>query len=254
MIGTLYRYAHPYDSTRFIYVGQGPNRDREHRSGRSSFGRRFKKKFPDAQFSQPIKEQIDVFDQIQLNEEETIWMFRFHTWHGYLDGMNLVLPGSTDYKVIGKIGGCMAVASGQMERMQNLPQTKAAQRINGGVLARRNIESGHIRSLGLTGAGGRVGGRIQGRKNAENKTGVCGRTFEKMSEDGRKGGRIGGYNQPREAKVKGGRIGGKAVVESGQLLGICAKGGTAASHVRWHIRRGIVNSNCLLCAASRINL
>lgn len=42
------------------------------------------------------------------------------------------------------------------------------------------------------GAGGRIGGRIGGRTNALNKTGVCGRTPEQMTTDGRKGGRIGG--------------------------------------------------------------
>jgi hypothetical protein len=57
MIGTLYRYQHPHDSARFVYVGQGGNRDRQHRSGKSSFGRRFKKQFPDAVLPQPIKEK-----------------------------------------------------------------------------------------------------------------------------------------------------------------------------------------------------
>jgi len=37
---------------------------------------------------------------------------------------------------------------------------------------------------------GRIGGKITGKKSKENKTGVCGRSKEKMSEDGRKGGNI----------------------------------------------------------------
>lgn len=45
------------------------------------------------------------------------------------------------------------------------------------------------------------GGRIQGRNNAENKTGFCGRTPEKMKEDGRKGGLKGG-----QAQVESGRM------------------------------------------------
>jgi hypothetical protein len=31
------------------------------------------------------------------------------------------------------------------------------------------------------------------------------------------------------------------------LAGICAKGGLTASHLRWHIRRGITNPSCVLC-------
>jgi hypothetical protein len=38
----------------------------------------------------------------------------------------------------------------------------------------------------------RNAGKIGGNKNKENKTGVCGRSPEKMSEDGKKSGKIGG--------------------------------------------------------------
>jgi hypothetical protein len=37
---------------------------------------------------------------------------------------------------------------------------------------------------------GKKAGKISGQKHKENKTGVCGRSKEKMSEDGKKGGRI----------------------------------------------------------------
>lgn len=104
MIGVLYRYPHPHDSSKFIYVGQGPNRDKDHRSSRSPFGKRFFKKYLNTELPQPIKEEIEVSNQTELNEEETIWMFRYHTWKGYLDGENKSLPGSDDYKRMGALG------------------------------------------------------------------------------------------------------------------------------------------------------
>jgi hypothetical protein len=144
MIGTLYRYLRPQDSTRFIYVGQGPKRDNQHRSGRSSFGRRFKAVFPDVVLPQPIKEQIEISSQIELNEEEIIWMFRFHTWRGYPDGMNLTIPGSQDYKSIGRISGAVNTKNGNLDRARNLPQAKIAQRKVG----RKAAESGQIQAIG----------------------------------------------------------------------------------------------------------
>jgi hypothetical protein len=98
MIGHLYRYPHPFDPTRFIYVGQGAKRDKNHRSGKQGFGLRFKKLFLGVDLPRPIREIVEIENQLELNELETIWMFRFHTWHGYEGGMNLTLPGSDDYK------------------------------------------------------------------------------------------------------------------------------------------------------------
>ena len=98
MIGYLYRYPHPLLSGVWIYSGQGKSRDKNHRSGRSSFGRRFRQRFPGVELPRPILEAVEVRSQLELNEEETIWMFRYHTWCGYEDGMNLTFPGSDDYK------------------------------------------------------------------------------------------------------------------------------------------------------------
>jgi hypothetical protein len=168
MIGTLCRYPHPHDSTKFIYVGQGPKRDKDHRNGRTSFGRRFKKIFPNEELPKPIMEQIEVDDQIGLNGEETIWMFRFHTWRGYGNGMNITLPGLQDYRAFSRLAqlcwdkearfqvqrkggltsGRNAVKSGQMERMRNLPQSIEARRRNAIILGQKNRESGWAESLG----------------------------------------------------------------------------------------------------------
>jgi hypothetical protein len=175
MISTLYRYPHPYDSTKFIYVGQGSKRDAYHRSGKGSFGRRFKKMFPDDVLPEPIKEQIDVSGQLELNEEEIIWMFRYHTWRGYPDGMNLLLPGSQDYKNMGKIGGKLSGGSAAGKARMSL--------------------------LGKTGIGGRIGGKIIGN--------ILALIPGKMSSMGKKGGKIGGKNGNQEDRSRAGKIGGK---------------------------------------------
>jgi len=96
MIGHLYRYPHPMNPEKFLYVGQGPKRDRSHRSGRSAFGKRFRKQFPGIELPQPIREAVEVDSQLELNGLETVHMFQYHTWYGY-GGMNYSLPGSKDY-------------------------------------------------------------------------------------------------------------------------------------------------------------
>lgn len=175
MIGTLYRYPHPQDPTRFIYVGQGPKRDGEHRSGRTSFGRRFKDVFPNDCLPEPIKEFVDILNQQELNELETIWMFRYHTWRGYLGGMNLTFPGSVDYKMVGSIS---CFETGQ-----------------------KAVESGQLRAAAL------LGGRIQGKKNADNghmvRISALGRTPEHQSEACRKRNALYGYPQTLEGSLKG---------------------------------------------------
>ena len=188
MLKTLYRYQHPHNLEKFIYVGQGPQRDSYHRSGRTSFGARFKKKFPDVELPRPIKEIVEVENQLELNELETIWMFQYHTWKVYKDGMNLRFPGDIDYAGImtpeqhrenglnafknrtgihaenfdktvagrtsferkvgihspdtdnvktGKKGAAINIASGQLEWVRNLPQTKEAQSRNMGQIQHR---------------------------------------------------------------------------------------------------------------------
>jgi hypothetical protein len=154
MIGHLYRYPHPHDPTRFIYVGQGPRRDSEHRSGKEGFGKRFKKLFPADALPQPIREQVEVRDQLELNELETAWMFQYHTWCGYDGGMNLTFPGSADYKRLGMLGGS----------------------IGGRASGKKNAENGHMSSLG----------RVHGGRYAHVL--VEYRTIEHQSQAGKLGG------------------------------------------------------------------
>src|SRR5258708_21051606 len=82
---TIYRYPHPSDAGKWLYTGQAVNparRDKEHRRGKEGFGRRFKKMFPGVELPQPDFQEVEVKDYLEANEEETIAIFRHHTWHG----------------------------------------------------------------------------------------------------------------------------------------------------------------------------
>jgi hypothetical protein len=212
MIGTLYRYPHPYDPSRFIYVGQGPKRDEAHRSGRSTFGRGFKKLFPGVELPQPVREQVEVSDYIQLNEEETIWMFKYHTWRGYDGGMNLTVPGSTDYKNLGKIAGHIASKTGQIQALaarNHTPEHQAAAGRKAGLKPCSVNGKNHMARVGRTGAGGRKGGPIGGRKTAL----IPGH----MARAGSIGGRTG-----------------------------------ASLHLRWHVKRNSSSPRCVLCSEQNL--
>ena len=89
-------------------------------------------------------------------------------------------------------------------------------------------------------------GPIQGRKNVESGQlrRVC------TSEVCAKGGRVGGRSRSEARLValrNRGFIQGRASVESGLLQRISAEGGRAAGHVRWHIKRNLINPDCSYC-------
>jgi hypothetical protein len=209
MLGTLYRYPHPLIEGRWLYVGQGPNRDIKHRKGIGSFGRRFKKYFPECALPQPVQEHMEVQNYSELNELETIWMFQYHTWHGYDGGMNLRFPGDLNYKVLGILGGAAT------------KESTNGRKSNGG---RRFYE--------LYGSPNTFeGSSKQGRRNAENGHLNKIRSRESCS----KGGRIGGRNGTHEDRVRSGRLAG--------LIG-----GVASTHKRFHLERDKVNPRCILCS------
>jgi hypothetical protein len=188
---------------------------------------------------------VDVRDRFELNELETIWMFRFHTWHpAYPNGYNITLPGSQDYLKLGVIGGRIAVESGQLASVRNIQ-----------ALVQKNIETGHIQALG----------RVYGRKAVES-----GRLVKICTREVRaRGGRITGRNNvenghlarlrtPEHQKLAGSIAGHKSVADK---TGIHSpdfdktKGGQAgapiANHNRWHIRRGVSKPDtCALCRAA----
>jgi hypothetical protein len=244
MIGHLYRYPHPHDPTRFIYVGQGAKRDLVHRRGESSFGRRFKKKFPGIVLPQPIREQINVLGQVELNEEETIRMFQYRTWHGYLDGMNIGLPGIIDYIELGKVGGRVSgrqnVENGHLDKIRTLPQTKAAHARNAALLGRRAVESGLIKRLPALSAEWSKNNPVEhkkisslgGSKSRDLKSGVHSFSSEQHVNNGKKAGAIALVTgQIQELARKN--------VESGRLL--------ECLHIRWHVKRNIVLASCSFC-------
>jgi len=210
MIGHLYRYPHPFDLTKFLYCGQGLNRDKKHRRGETSFGRRFRRDFPNTELTQPVREQVEIVDQLDLNELETIWMFRFHTWRGYDGGMNLTFPGSKDYKNVSSLGASVGgVISGQLAvknktGIHNPSFNREEASRKGGF---KNVESGHLQRI--SSAGGKASGAVVGKRNADS-----GRMREVQQMGLGKGGKIGG-----------------------------PKG----MHIRWHIGRNLTSSTCAYC-------
>lgn len=247
MIGHLYRYPHPLDSTRFIYVGQGAKRDQAHRSGKSSFGRRFKEKFLGVELPQPIREEFEVQNWIELNELETIWMFRYHTWRGYQDGMNLQIPGAEDYRSISKFGGQSAVESGQLEKARNYPNrkerwaeilqstdVKESRKRNGLKQGRINVESGHWDKIS----------KLSDRISAAKKAGaIAVATGQILRIQTKEGSLKGALNQKTEDKVRGGVTQGNRNVESGHL----EKARKTALHIRWHVKRNLISPTCCFC-------
>jgi hypothetical protein len=249
MIGVLYRYPHPLDSTKFIYCGQGANRDRRHRSGTSAFGKRFQKRFPNIDLPEPIKEQVEVQDYKHLNWLETVWMFRYHTWRGYSDGMNVLFPGSQDYKNLGKLGGRVNSESGQIHALAK-----------SGIGGRKSKElrvGVFSPNFNLSEAGKKAGqiavekGQIQALGREAVKSGQLARitTPETRIKAGKVAGRIrvasGFFSREHQSKVGkiGGKIGGRKNTESGHIQSI----GVLGTHARCHVARGVKKDGCRLC-------
>jgi hypothetical protein len=244
MIGHLYRYPHPQDPTRFIYVGQGAKRDPIHRRGISSFGRRFKRLFPNVELPQPIREQIEVQNQADLNEEETIRMFLYHTWHGYPDGMNIGLPGIVDYSVLGRAGGPvsgrMNVESGHMGKLGSLPQSRAARIKNGLLLGSRAVNSGHIKILPALSAEWTKNNPEEARRNASVGGTIC-RDLK-----------VGVHALSSEERINNGKKAGAIALASGQIQELARRNVESGRlmeclHIRWHVKRGLVSSSCKFC-------
>lgn len=129
-----------------------------------------------------------------------------------------------------------------------------------------------------------------GIKNAQNKTGVCGQSKEKMSENGRKGGLISGRKSVESGHIQAlgtaqgrkniksghiqalGKIQGRKNAESGFMAevgrihgvingriagrkavdsGLLESIRPLGSHTRWHVNRKILNPNCKFCVAAK---
>jgi hypothetical protein len=167
MIVHLYRYPHPFIRDKWLYVGQGTKRDKDHRSGRSSFGFRFRKLFPNIPLPSPVKWQEAVENQFDANRAETVAMFHYHTWRGYIGGMNLSLPGSRDYEKMaqynGHLQGCRNAENGHMAKIQrigcgigNQAQPLEAKKLGGKTQGIQNVKSGHINRMHCLAASSRL--------------------------------------------------------------------------------------------------
>jgi len=90
-----------------------------------------------------------------------------------------------------------------------------------------------------------AGGRAAAALNIANRTGLFGMSPDKRTENG----------------VKGGRLGGRTTADSGKLatvgLGIktpesLVKGGRAACHLKWHVKRNRPNPRCEFCCEENL--
>lgn len=235
--------------------------------------------FPDRELPQPIREGFTVQDQFELNELETVWMFRFHTWRGYEGGMNMTLPGSTDYRNIAAIGGQIAAESGQIQKLASTYGTENAAnarkyltseilKANGRLVAKRYSSVNGIQSV-ESGCLAKARSKLtteemsaNGRKTKERQLGIFAPEFDKS-----KGGRIGGRKATESGQLakarehcnykKMGQVGGRSAVDTGQLAKArerCnyKKMGQTVNHNRWHLNRGISKpETCTLCKAAQ---
>jgi len=195
MVVCLYRYPHPFIQDKWLYVGQGIDRDKRHRSGKSSFGRRFQTLFPNATLPQPVRWEETANNCLDANCAEILAMFKYHTWRGYPGGMNLTFPGSHDYKNISRLGGIMQPREAKIKggksqsreaRIKNwkkyadstpLSLQKRVSHIiavkNGTETARENVKSGQASNLGKSGLGGRTVAKIPGHMAVLNRIAMC---------------------------------------------------------------------------------
>ncbi len=162
---------------------------------------------------------------VYLKAVENCEIARNHTWREE-GGRNKIAPliqwmGSAQFEfergrlggiVGGKVAGRKAAESGQIQRAGVLGRKKNMENGQPFRLGRHNVESGHLAKL---------------------------RTPEHQAKAGRIGGKLGGKTQ--------GPIQGRKNADSGLLAKICANGGRAASHLRWHVNRSVINPNCTLC-------
>ena len=132
----------------------------------------------------------------------------------------------------------------------------------GRIQGRANVKTGHIQALGRVYGPvyGRINGRITGRKLKEQGRGIFGRTPEQHSKDSQKAGRVAlesghlarmrALPQTKVAQRQAGRKlkeDGKGIFTPGMQAVAGRIGSRVTNHIRWHLNRGIVNSNCMLC-------
>jgi hypothetical protein len=133
------------------------------------------------------------------------------------------IHGATDEQrsSYGRLGGLAHVESGHI---QVLGYIQGAKNVDSGLLGRIRPEQTHERAVEM------------GNKAFEKKAGFHGLTPEEKSDNARLGGQIAGRIAADTGRVHTMRT------HEGSVLG-----GRTASHVRWHIKRHIINPRCDLC-------
>lgn len=218
--GAIYAY---FDNTNPIYVGSVQDlsklerRHKTHiREHKGLLGRWLRL---NQHFDMPVVLESVEFESVaQLFERENYWMRRLNTLTTN-GGLNQVYAGGPDHSTIGSIGSREDKARGGRRTCE----------IYGGVPG-RTFESCQ--------KGGLAGGSKGGKRRVE----LYGPPGDRESRS------KGGLAQPHEAKLRGiyrrNEIhGNPATPES------CSKAGklSTSNHLRWHVRRGLMNPNCRFC-------
>lgn len=186
-----------------------------------------------------------VGSQTELNNLEKLWIILLRSTDPYF-GYNLIPGGYSGSSELGRMGGISANKNPENRNRLKAVATFESCSRGGQVGGRINADSGWSSELGFyqgnknkqSGHWDRIRqlgtaftmdhGRKQGLKNA-NKPGYM-KFISSLSHS------LKDENGKSVHAVKMGSIGGK-------------KGGLATSHLRWHVRRNIVNPLCLLCWA-----
>lgn len=226
----LYRYPHPFEQGRWVYVGQGAKRDKDHRSGRTSFGLRFQRVFPNIPLPQPYHWCEPATTQMEANRAETDAINSHHTWLKE-GGMNVASPGLEDYKESARLAGLITKAEGLglfgRSKEKRIEDARNAGRIGGKL-------GGHI-------TGSKMKKRPDYFQNLGQLSAKSGRNNpEKTRNDRTKAGKTGGRATNKTSngrKSNGGRVGGKiSGPTNGKLYGV--RNLLIANCVRWKISRG----------------
>lgn len=234
MIGNI--YVHVNKTSGKVYVGQSRNIKERWRSRyreQPRFSRSIKKYGWDGFDHLILASGIE--DQEKLNNLEKVWIILLRSTNRNL-GYNIAPGGFLGSTELARMGG-IASNRNPDNRYRLSKLTTFEIRSSGGKIGgQKNVETGQIISLG----------RSQGKKNKENGhwdrvklLGTLGAS-KRGREQGIKNALRPGYMSEiskkvsHETRVRAGRIGGK-------------KGGVAANHLRWHVKRGFINSACSLC-------
>lgn len=262
------------------YVGSTVNLKARHKAHRS--------KHPDWSFPIILEtvSGVDKEDLLfNLLWQETIWIFKKHTLRP--NGLNKLLPFSVaDYRKVatpeGRLKAARIMNSRPREERQGwgrkgaakirelYPELQKQWVSNAGKIGGKRTYELHPEMFAENSRkGGAIGGRIAGRKNVESGhlarisslgAAAAGRKAVESGHLARissLGGKVSGRQNVENGHLErirhlAGRVSGRKHAQSGFMDRIrplgAAKGGRAASHLIWHVRRGIVNPKCSLCA------